>query len=338
MDLPSVGACDLATLPGRVAVLNAQCFPSAGRRRAQDAVCTIACATVLLPLLDECRPWLDPLLDLADGVEDGVAARLDWTHDACLEIQPSDVLAQLKTMNDAGTCPESMLNNVALTDVTDTCEDARDGCDALLGAGLQCKDATMQTDCRMTCGLCDGHRRAQIVAACSPKDFQDDAATVNDACCDDAACNGVPTVCDAKCAIIYDDFYERCSRQLQNSIDPAQMRAWTALHATCSTQLPVEPLLRAVIACGLQCCSACAGTDFHVASITPDCRNVAEGQSTSQSSTGILPVLSSQLMGTRHQFGAVVRVLPLLPTQGGPNPRGGRWTSAPTSTCEQWML
>ena len=176
---------------------------------------------VLLPLLDTCRPLLDALLDMGDGARDGVATQLDTLHDQCRAIPESDVLVELSTMHDAGTCPDSVLNNVARTDVTDTCADARDGCDALLGAGLRCKDATMQTDCRQTCSLCDAHRRAQIAATCQLANFDAEAAGVNTACCDDAGCTGVPDACDAKCAIAFNDFYDRCSNILALQI-PAE--------------------------------------------------------------------------------------------------------------------
>ena len=33
-------------------------------------------------------------------------------------------------------------------------------------------------------------------------------------CCDYDGCTGVPDTCDAKCAIVYNDFYDRCSGML----------------------------------------------------------------------------------------------------------------------------
>ena len=182
--------------------------------------------------------------------QDGVAGQLDTLHDQCLVIPEADVLTELASLQAAGTCPDLLLNNVARTDVSDVpCDDARDGCSALLTAGLSCKDSTMISDCRQTCGLCDGHRRAQIMAACVLKDFDDEATAVNAACCDDAGCTGVPTVCDAKCAIPFNDFFERCQNILELQIAAEQMAQYTQLYRTCSQDLPVEPLLRAVIAC-----------------------------------------------------------------------------------------
>ena len=214
MSLPSEPDCDWATLPARVAALKQQCCNGGYYVNGNNcyAACTIQCAEQLLPLLDTCRPLLDMAFDMDDGVRDGVASSLDTLRTECLAIPEADVLDMLSKMNDAGTCPTEMLNNVARTAVAEApCADARGNCDGLIAAGLRCKDATMQTDCRHTCELCHGHRRAQITAACLLGDFESQAAVVNTACCDDDDCVGVPTVCDAKCAIPFDRFFDQCS-------------------------------------------------------------------------------------------------------------------------------
>lgn len=71
-DLPAAGQCDLATLSPRVATVQERCCSQGG-----GCSCAIPCATTLLPLLDDCRPTLDVMLDAADGTRDGVAAQLD---------------------------------------------------------------------------------------------------------------------------------------------------------------------------------------------------------------------------------------------------------------------
>ena len=109
-NLPAAGACNFNTLSARVAALNAQCSSSGG---GGELTCTIACSSVLLPLLDECRPLLDVLLDTDDGVRDGIAGQLDTLRTQCRAIPSGDVLAELKTMHDAGTCPDSALDGVA---------------------------------------------------------------------------------------------------------------------------------------------------------------------------------------------------------------------------------
>ena len=248
---PTLGDCALETLYARVAALNAQCcsFVNGVAPPGSSCTCDIECSSMLLPLLDNCRPLLDALLDMDDGVRDGVTGQLTALREECLAIPELDVLSRLKEMNEAGTCSAEALNGMALTPVTAApCADSGQvECGALILAGLRCKDATMVADCALTCGQCNGHRRAQITSRCTG--FDDQAVVVNTACCDYDGCNGVPTTCDAKCAITYIDFFERCSRQLEDAIDPHQYPAWADLHSTCATQLPVEPLLRAVIAC-----------------------------------------------------------------------------------------
>ena len=250
-DLPPAGQCNLATLSPRVATVQARCCSQGG-----GCSCAIPCATTLLPLLDDCRPTLDVMLDAADGTRDGVAAQLDELREQCLAIPSAEVLDELKTMHDAGTCSDETLDGVARTDVVAApCVDVNAHCAALAAAGIQCNEAPMDTGCRATCAACDddggGKRRAQITSSCPLKDFDTQAAAVNDACCDDDDCQGVPTVCDAKCAVVFDGFFDRCSSILGLQMAD-QMPGFTSLHTTCSTQLPVEPLLRAVIDCGVQ--------------------------------------------------------------------------------------
>eukprot|EP01046_Picozoa_sp_COSAG06_P014002 COSAG06_NODE_857_length_11918_cov_4.047551_1_plen_399_part_10 len=322
-DLPPVGPCDLATLSGRVAELQAQCCSQGSQGGAgTNCSCTVACSSVLLPLLDDCRSTLDVMLDTDDGSRDGVAGQLDALRAQCLAIDPAEILADLKTLHDAGTCSDHALNNVASTDVGPApCADTNEHCKALVAAGIQCTDAPMDTGCLDTCGHCDddpgtkaseysvpggtscaacldayaadwcwkdnqcyttgpnplnpcadgqctsastfslcdcttcddptcnSHRRAQITPACALDDFAHEADAVNTACCDYSGCSGVPNTCDAKCAIVFDGFYERCSSILTLQVPAAQMSQYTQLHTTCSQDLPVEPLLRAVIAC-----------------------------------------------------------------------------------------
>ena len=198
-NLPAAGQCNLATLSARVSALQERCCSAdAGG----GCACTVPCATTLLPLLDECRPTLDIMLDMDDGARDGVARQLDTLHEQCLAIPPGDVLGELKAMNDAGTCSDEELDGVARTDVVAApCVDTNKHCDLLVAGGLACGGPEMSTDCKATCGTCadgGGKRRAQIASSCPLKDFDDQATAVNAACCDDAECQGVPTTCDAK--------------------------------------------------------------------------------------------------------------------------------------------
>ena len=239
--VPGDGTCDLGGLSEAIDAVNSRCCPD------DQCGCPTPCSSALLPLLDDCRPVLDALLDMDDGVEDGVAGMLDVIKDQCLATPSADVLDELKEMHDAGTCSDETLNGVAQTEVTAApCADSgRVKCAALLLAGLTCKDTDMVTNCVATCNLC-GHRRAQITMRC--KDFEEKVETVNTACCDYEGCSGVPTTCDAKCAIVYNDFFDQCASKLEDNIQPSEIQAYRNLHTTCAG-LPVEPLMRALIAC-----------------------------------------------------------------------------------------
>lgn len=249
-DFPRAPGCDFGTLADRVDAVNSMCCHGGA-----DCACTLDCAAEFMPLIDSCRPILDVILDGGDGSFDGVAAQLDDLHAGCLEIPEADILAEMKDMQTHGQCTDDVLDDVARTDVADAaCTDTRDTCADLMAAGLQCKDATMITDCRATCAACDDHRRAQIRRAqiqgrCPLAAFDADAAAVNAACCDEEGCSGVPDVCDAKCALHFNDFFDRCSGILNLQIPAEDMVKYTQLHTTCSTQLPIDPLLRALLAC-----------------------------------------------------------------------------------------
>ena len=81
-------ACAGRKLAPRVDRVNSLCC---GDGRAECA-CTIACSSALLPLLDECRTVLDIMLDIGDGVRDGVAGQLDVLKAQCLDMPPALVL------------------------------------------------------------------------------------------------------------------------------------------------------------------------------------------------------------------------------------------------------
>ena len=60
---------------------------------------------------------------------------------------------------------------------------------------------------------------------------------------------GVPTTCDAKCALAFNDFFDRCSVILSSQVPASSMAGFQRLHATCSSGLPIEQLLTAGSAC-----------------------------------------------------------------------------------------
>lgn len=244
--IPTVGDCDMATLMERLQSSSDLCCPPPSGA----CTCTIDCAVTFLPLMGSCRAILDAMLDSGDGQEDGIAAELDDLSTQCHEIPEEAVLEELRIMRDAGTCPESFLNNVAVANVTDSaCTDSRDSCTSLVTAGVTCTEDIMVRGCQLTCGLCTGHRRAQLVSACPLSDFNTRADAVNTACCDDGLCQGVPNRCDAKCAIAYDPFFDDCSNLLSLQLPAPDVVKYHQLHTTCSTDLPIDDLIDALIQC-----------------------------------------------------------------------------------------
>jgi hypothetical protein len=128
--------------------------------------------------------------------------------------------------------------------------------------------------CRKTCGTCHahpaicngGHRRVQhralahrrtqgfqMLTPCKLTSFAAEMTTLNKVCCDEPGMckTGVPKTCDAKCAITFVEFYNRCQRVLALRVGPTQLNDFKQLHDTCSNRLPAEELLRAVATCRL---------------------------------------------------------------------------------------
>ena len=105
-----------------------------------------------------------------------------------------------------------------------------------------------------TCGVCSDRHRLQTALECNLQYFQDDAALVDAKCCDDGvSCgSGVPTTCDAKCALTYVPFFDRCANILATQVPATSMASYHRLYTTCSASLPVEPLLQAAAICGAE--------------------------------------------------------------------------------------
>lgn len=230
------------------------CCPPPG----DACVCTLDCAVAFVPLLRTCRAALDAFLDVNDGSRDGVDTQLDDLSAQCHALPKEAIIQQLRDMRDAGTCPDSFLNNVAVANVTDSvCTDSRPSCDTLITAGVTCSESIMVRGCQATCGLCNGHRRAQLASACPLSDFEQRAAVVNAACCDDGKCSGVPNRCDAKCAIEYNPFFDDCSNLLTLQLPAPDVVKYNQLHTTCATELPIDGLIDALVHCRsvVQCSS-----------------------------------------------------------------------------------
>eukprot|EP01043_Picozoa_sp_COSAG02_P018354 COSAG02_NODE_856_length_16468_cov_131.787831_13_plen_748_part_00 len=65
--------------------------------------CDAACATVLQPLMDTCRPELDVLFDANDGIADGVAGTFTTLYETCPTPQPESTSRRSKLTQAACT-------------------------------------------------------------------------------------------------------------------------------------------------------------------------------------------------------------------------------------------
>ena len=88
--------------------------------------------------------------------------------------------------------------------------------------------------------------------ACDVTTLPDQIQRIDTVCCDntDGVCaTGVPTTCDAKCAVFFVDFYDRCALYINPSYSPVMVAALEQLAQTCAQALPTEPLLLAAARC-----------------------------------------------------------------------------------------
>ena len=266
--IPNNGTCESMTVVyERVAALDAVCCAGGAEVCPGGAPlgCSVPCGAALSPLMNECGTILDMLFDAADGQEDGSATILRTLLSKCNALPASEVLAALKPLADAGRCPDQWMEGVGnVAVVADRCADSRVNCDALIGL-LSCSDdfchgteCSMHGECDKTCGLCGGgHRRAQV--ACDPEAFAAGASAVDTACCDDSAgCTGVPTECDARCGVIFVDFYPNCQSVLNAYSSTEDVDAYEQLNQTCGTEMPTAALLRLLGRCSTD---PCAGVD-----------------------------------------------------------------------------
>jgi hypothetical protein len=242
--------------------------------------CTVDCAAVLLPLLKDCMPMLNMFYDLLDKKHDGSADVLTEAYEACLAIPATAALRELAQLQkkSPATCTDAVLNNVAKTAVSTQCKDRNTKCKGALAIGfIKCPAGGPGGQCDKTCNLCgsgskghtdcphppchrrrtqllkqrkDTRRRTQSVQSCNLQTFESDITRLNTFCCDDGACRQgtIPKVCDAKCAVHFVGFFDRC-KQIIKAHHPPMMRGLTDLHNTCTTKLPVKALLEAVAKC-----------------------------------------------------------------------------------------
>eukprot|EP01050_Picozoa_sp_SAG11_P004412 SAG11_NODE_281_length_11257_cov_45.949633_10_plen_589_part_00 len=266
--------CDLGTLQTRVTQADLVCGTD---------ICTPDCVPELLPLAEDCSTIINKQLDSSDGRVDGEYDPFTQMVNSCNQLTVPELLDYIQTH-----CPNVDLDGVAATEIKDTiCEDVwGDRCGAMLATGvLTCEvdfcDTTPtmlapcdQTGlCDQTCGFCEGGRhRLQMFGHCDPSSFTNEAQAVDTACCDDPTCvDGIPAECDAKCSIVYTNFYRRCQSFLAG-FNHAQLDVYDRLFSTCTQALPVEPLLQIVEQCG-----ACPDCGEHESCVEGECQCDAVG-------------------------------------------------------------
>ena len=270
LPLPSAldGSCNLGRLDARVAELNRVCCfsegPAGSRCAPGRAACTVECAVALLPLLEECGTVMDALYSgrtIVSLVPPVVYSPhfFDRTYESCLQLSSDEVMQTIQSAVDMGTCSPDALDGVALTPVTAECADENPNCASVLTMGIECP--TLVGQCDMTCGHCDAtpppkggdRHRLQRDIACDLTNFQGTVDAVNQGCCDSdlsrKCSGGFPVECDARCAVLFDQFYTRCSNVLTVQFPATVMTGMRQLYQTCSTELPVEMLIRGLAAC-----------------------------------------------------------------------------------------
>ena len=263
---------DIGELFAKVGEINAACCPpdSTGPAACDGdvnagfgapEVCSLDCGAALAPLMENCGALLDALapLDAADGTRDGQATILRALQIKCEEIPPIELLDEIRRLQELGRCPSRLTEGTAATAIGDaTCRDERPNCAAMVAVLScdtdMCPSCPFAGQCDKTCGICDGHaggghRLQDEAPQCSAGEFDAETQTVNEACCDSAdGCTGVPQECDARCAIPFAPFYERCSSLLRVLV-PGGYADYSRLYDTCTTQLPAGPLLQLIGQC-----------------------------------------------------------------------------------------
>ena len=163
-----------------------------------------------------------------DGTFDGSYDGLTALQGFCNQLSTTDVIAELKTMQDMGChlVIDSVGETSVATDVLNCVDTGADALCSLVNVGVLscavdfCADCSHASACDATCGFCSpdtppdggdgggGHRRAQNNIAdtsCDATDFPTRTTQVNTDCCDQTNNNcaaGVPNTCDVKCTFM----------------------------------------------------------------------------------------------------------------------------------------
>ena len=279
-NLGFTSACPFSGLSSRVDQLNAACCVPAGDGSGGECAgtCTADCIGTLYPLMEDCRDVVNSVFDGADGVEDGVSSAVSSIEDDCNQVEPENLVDMLMTLQAEGKCPPTVLDGIGETAVADeACANVWTGgrCEMSIASGVFtcaadfCDTCDTPGQCDNSCKFCAdhdgaGHRRRRAMleefrrkmqmgkVQCDPASFAAQVAAVEDACCDadgSACTDGAPVQCDAKCAVVFNNFYSRCQRFMAAQFSPAEMGGYDRLYTTCTASLPAQPLLRALVVC-----------------------------------------------------------------------------------------
>ena len=148
----------------------------------------------MLPLLGDCGILINRIFDGDDGVVDGTATEFVTLRDTCVSISLDELLMRIRQL-DAEGC-HITTNGVAETTV------------AMAGRRRRRNQISSGDD-----------------AKCPLADYTNRIDAVNEACCDEPGicADGIPTVCDLKCALEFLPFLSECGT-LVNAIDPAHVQ------------------------------------------------------------------------------------------------------------------
>jgi|EP01047_Picozoa_sp_COSAG01_P012636 hypothetical protein len=265
------GGCDLQTLDLRLIRLNDVCCVAQPGRPAPACAtagiqnCSIDCAKLVVPLVHDCGQLLNAIYDGANGAENGVAELINNVYTPCAAIPPNLVLDHVSDLIDDGICSLEDANGWGQATVDPPCVDAlgTTQCATVQASGISCRSLRGQCDqtchfCRVTPGGGGGRflmeRRLQtpLDQSCNTAQLQANYARIDTVCCDDTGgvcASGVPTSCDAKCAVFFVDLWDRCHTQLTATAGPTASTQLTSLYSTCTTALPTEQLLQLAAVC-----------------------------------------------------------------------------------------
>jgi hypothetical protein len=210
---------------------------------------------------------LNAIYDGANGAqENGVSELITNVYTPCAAIPAATILDHVSDLIDDGICSLEDANGWGEATVAQ-CVDVNQQCTTVQAAGIPCRQ--LRGQCDLTCRFCRAppppppggggrflqamnHRRMQDDHSCDTAHLTSNYQRIDTVCCDDTngvCTTGVPTSCDAKCAVFFVDLYDRCQTQLHATAGAQASVQLDALYHTCTTALPTEQLLQLASVC-----------------------------------------------------------------------------------------